>query len=58
MNVYWITLGFDVGIDLGSLDGYFDGSNDNKLGRILIEGSLGSTDGIVLGSDEGTNLGL
>ena len=28
--VYLITLGIDVGTDLGSLDGYIDGSNYNK----------------------------
>ena len=30
-NVYGITLGLDVGIDLRSLDGFFDGSNSDTI---------------------------
>ena len=30
-NVYVITLGVDVGIELGSLDESFGGSNDGKI---------------------------
>ena len=30
-NLDVITLGLDVGTELGSLDGYFYGSNDGKL---------------------------
>ena len=49
-----ITLGLDVGTELLFLDGSFDGSNDCKLEVLLIGDSLLSTDGTVLGSDEGT----
>ena len=31
VNVYGITLGLDVGIELGSLDESFGGSNDGKI---------------------------
>ena len=31
VNVYGITLGIDAGIDLGSLDRYFDDSYDDTL---------------------------
>ena len=37
-NVYGITLVIDVGIELGYLDGPFDGSNDEKLEVLLIAG--------------------
>ena len=40
-----------------SLDGYFDGYNDGKLEGLFIGGSLGSTDGKALGSDEVIKLG-
>ena len=48
-NVYGITLGIDVVTYLGYLDGSLDGSNDDKLGVLLLGGSLGYTHGKVLG---------
>ena len=57
LNVYGIILGLDVGTQLDSLDGYFDGSNDGKLECLFLGGSLGYTDGKVLGSDEVIKLG-
>ena len=54
-NVYVITLGFDVGTDIGSLDRYVDGSNFGKLEVFLIGDSLVYTGGNVLGYDEGIN---
>ena len=44
-NVYGIALEFDVVSELGSLDGSFGGSNDGKVGVLLLGGSLRSTDG-------------
>ena len=44
-NTDGITLGLDVGLYLGSWDGSFDGSNDSKLEGLLLQGSLGYTDG-------------
>ena len=38
VNVYGITLGLDVGTELGSLDGLFDGSNYGKLEGLFIVG--------------------
>ena len=55
-NVYRITLGIDIGIELGSLDVSFDGSNGGKFEGLLIEDSLGYTDGKLISSDEGINL--
>ena len=57
-NVDGITLGIDVGTYLGSLYGSLDGSNDGKLEGLLRGGSLGYTNGKVLGSDEGIKLRL
>ena len=54
VNVYGITLGLDVGTELGFLDGSFYGSNGGKLGGLFIVDSLGYTDGKLLGSAEGT----
>ena len=51
-----ITFGIDVVIELGSLDGSFDGFNDGKIEGLLIEDSLVSTDDKVIGSDEGIKL--
>ena len=51
--VYGITLGFDVRTYLGSLDGYFDGTNYGKPEGLFNYGSLGFTDGKVLGTGEG-----
>ena len=51
VNVYGITLRIDFGTELGSLYGYFDGSNDGKLEGLLLVDSLGYTDGKVLKSD-------
>ena len=42
---------------MGSLDGSFDGYDDSKLEKLFIGGSLGSTNGKALGSDEGIKLG-
>ena len=57
-NVDVITLGLDVGTDMGSfLDGLFDDSNNGNIEGLLIEDSLGSTDDKVLGSNEGIKLG-
>ena len=52
-NVDGITLGLSVKIELGSLDGSSDGLNDVKLEGIFLGDSLGSTDGKVVGSNEG-----
>ena len=57
-NIYVITLGLDVGAELGYLDGSIDGSNDGNLVGLLLGGSLGYTDGKVLSSDEGIKMGL
>ena len=57
-NIDRITLKLDVQTDLGSLDVSFDGSNENKLERLLLGISLGYTNGKVIGSDEGIKLGL
>ena len=35
-NLEGITLWFDVGTDLGSLDRYFDGSNDGNIEILLL----------------------
>ena len=43
---------------MGSLDGYFDGSNDGKLEGLYLGCSLVKTDGKVPGSDEVIRLGL
>ena len=51
-NIDGIRVGFDVGTELSSLDGYFEGSNDDKLEGLLIVDSLGFDDGKVLGSYE------
>ena len=56
--IYGIALGLDTGIELGYLDGFFDSSNDVKLEGLLLLHSVGSTDGKVLGCDEGIKLGL
>ena len=53
-NVYRITLGIDIGTELGFLDGPFDGSNKVKLEGLLIGDSLVYTNGKVLGYYEGT----
>ena len=50
VNVDIITLGIDVGTELGSLYRSFDGSNYGNLEVLLLGISLGSTDGKVLGS--------
>ena len=51
-NVYGIIHEFDVGTYLGSVDGSFDGSNDGNLEGLFLGGSLGYTDGKLIGSDE------
>ena len=57
-DVYGITIGIDVGTELVSLDGPFDGSNYCKLEGLFIEESLGSTSIKVLVFDEGIKMGL
>ena len=51
-NVYGIKLAIDVGTELGSLDGSLDGSNDVNIEDLLLEFSLGYTDGKLLGNDD------
>ena len=58
VNVDGIKLGLDNETELGSLDGLFYGYNDNKSEVLLIGGSLWSTYGEEIGSDEGIKLGL
>ena len=42
---------------MGFFDVSFDDCNDDKLERLLIEGSLVSADGKIIGYDEGITLG-
>ena len=51
-----ITLGLDVGTEMGYLDGSFYGSNDGKLEGLLIGDYLRFTNGKLIGSDEGIKL--
>ena len=44
---------FDVGTELGSLDGYFDGSNYGNIEILLFGGLVKYTSRKVLGSDKG-----
>ena len=39
-NIYVITLGIDIGTELGSLDESFDGFNDDNLEVLLLGDSL------------------
>ena len=55
-NVDGITLEFDVGTEMGSLYWSCNFSNVGKLEGLLLVGSLVSTDGKVIGSDEGIEL--
>ena len=48
----------DVGTDLGSIEGLYYGSNDVNIEGLLIGGTLRSTHGKVLDSDEGIKLVL
>ena len=57
-NVDGITLELDVGTVLGSLYGSFKGLNHGKLEGVLFKDSLESSDGKMLGSDEGIKLDL
>ena len=57
-NVDGITPGLDAGTEFGSFNGSFDGSNVKNLEGLLLGGSLVSTDGEVIGSDEGIKLGF
>ena len=50
-NVDRITLGLDIGTELGFLDGSFYGSIEEKLEGLLLGYSLGYTNGKVLGSN-------
>ena len=56
--MYEITLGLDVGTELGYLDRSLYGSNDEKLQGLLFGGSLGSTDSKLIQSDEVIKLGI
>ena len=51
VNLDGITLGIAVGIELGCLDVFIDGSNDGNLEDLFLGGSLVSTDGKLLCSD-------
>ena len=51
VNVYGITLGLDVGTELVSLDGSFDGFSYGILDGLLLADALGYTDGKVNVSD-------
>ena len=55
-NVDLITHGLGVGIELGSFDRFFGGSNDEQLEGLLLGDSLVSTDCKVIGSNEGIKL--
>ena len=55
-DVERITLGIDIGTELGFLDWSFDGSNDRKVGVLFLGDLLGYNYGKVLGSDEGIKL--
>ena len=57
-NLYGITLVIYVGTELGSLYVSLDGSNGGKIEVLLLGRSLGSTDGIVPGSEKGVKLRL
>ena len=57
-DVYGITLGIGVRIELGSLDRYFYGCNDGKFEGLLLGESMGSNGGKVLVSDEVIKIGL
>ena len=50
--LYGITLGIDVITYQRSLEGSFDDSNDNKIEGLVLNDSLGYTDGKVLESDK------
>ena len=56
-NLYGITLGFDVVAKLESLYESFHGINGGKINALLLRESLEYTDGKVIGSDEGIELG-
>ena len=51
VNVYGITLGLDVGTELVSLDGSFDGFSYGILDGLFLADALGYTDGKVNVSD-------
>ena len=53
-NVDGIKLRLDIGTELGFLDESYDGYNEGNLEGLLLGDSLVSTNGKVLGSDEGT----
>ena len=57
-NVHIITLGIDIGTELGSLYGAFDGSNYCKVEVLLIGYTLGSDEGIKLVLSDGNTLEL
>ena len=56
-NLYGITLGFDVVAKLESLYESFHGINGGKINALFLRESLEYTDGKVIGSDEGIELG-
>ena len=55
VNLYGITLGIDVGTELGFLDEYFDCYNDVRLEGLFLGDSLVYNDGKVFGYDEVIN---
>ena len=57
-NINGITLGLDVGTELGYLDVSVDGYNYGKIEGLLLGGSLVYTNLKVLVSDECIKLGL
>ena len=58
VNIDGITFGFDVGTELGSVDGSFDGFNDDKLEGLFLGDSLVSTDGKVIDTILGNVYGI
>ena len=57
VNLDVITLGIGVGTDLGGLYGCSDGSTNDKLEGLFLCDFMESTDGKMLGSNEGINMG-
>ena len=52
VDINRIKLGFNVKTELGSLYGSFDGFNDGNIEELFLVGSLWSTHGRVIGSNE------
>ena len=58
VNVDGITIWLDVRTELGSLNGFFDGSYDDTIEGLLVGESMRSNDNKVIGFDEGIKMGL